>query len=113
MKELPYVDSVCKKFCRYYKEGKEDLYCGGYKVLEQNLTASELSGLIEVSPPKVKSDDIIKRLNRRTDKKLMALVCEKCDFMLDGCDFRAGYSGPPCGGYTILYSLFAHKSKAG
>ncbi|MBF0328929.1 MAG: hypothetical protein HQL10_07205 [Nitrospirae bacterium] len=106
MKDSRYVESVCGKFCRYYKEGKEELYCGGYKILEQNLTASELSELVKTSPPKLKSDNLIHQLNLETDKKLRVFVCDKCDFKLDGCDFRDGYSGAPCGGYTILYSLF-------
>jgi hypothetical protein len=33
------------------------------------------------------------------------MVCEQCDFLADGCDFRQGLDSPPCGGYTVIEHL--------
>jgi hypothetical protein len=98
MKDRIYADIICKKFCKYYKEGKEELHCGGYEILRNNLTPYELKMLAGLLRP----DENIKDLIPSKNKALTKLICEKCDFFDDGCDFAEDGSGPPCGGYLII-----------
>ncbi len=101
MKDTDYTGIICEGFCSFYKEGKEDLCCGTFLFLRENLTLHELRSVLELSkmaerPQKCTfcADDVIKRL-----------VCDKCDFLVDGCDFREDGSHPPCGGYSIIEML--------
>lgn len=90
VKKDNFTDLICKGFCRYYKEGKEELTCGAYNFLAGNFTPRELESKIKRIKPDLSCDKMIK-----------VLICDKCDFLRDGCDFRGGLDGPPCGGYTI------------
>jgi len=45
------------------------------------------------------------------DRKIQGLICEKCDFVIDGCDFRGGLKAPPCGGYTIFEWLIKRAAR--
>ena len=96
MKKNNYTDIICRRFCRFYKGGREELTCGTYNFLLRNLTAGELKS----SVLSVKS-----RAGFPLDEELRALACEQCDFLADGCDFRAGLDSPPCGGYAIIEQL--------
>ncbi|MFZ5997786.1 MAG: hypothetical protein ACOYW7_09895 [Nitrospirota bacterium] len=99
MKDDEYSALICKEFCAFYKEGREELHCGTYVFLRNNLTAAELHSLLELSkpsPPAFSKDSTIKKI-----------VCAACDFLIDGCDFRDNGSGPPCGGYVILEKLLS------
>lgn len=96
MKTGAFTDIVCKGFCRFYREGKENQACGTYDFLSRNLTASELASM--VSAIHLKPDF-------SQDEEIMSLACMQCDFLADGCDFREGLDAPACGGYTILASL--------
>ena len=101
MKERIYTDIICKGFCNFYKEGKEELLCGTYKFLFRNLTSRELSSLLKLTGASCRnaSPDFSK------DREIEKLVCRKCDFFADGCDYRESGSHPPCGGYFIIEQL--------
>jgi len=101
VKETIYVDIVCKRFCRYFKYGKEEMHCGGYRLLVDNFTVPELQQLANMSSG---TDDIKNRVPEY-DENLFNLVCRSCDFHIDGCDYRENRSGPPCGGYILIDSL--------
>lgn len=89
MKKQDYTEIICKGFCKYYKPYKEELTCGSYEFLQNNLSVGELRKLVE------------KRLS--IFKPDRDLICERCSFRIDGCDFYKGIAKTPCGGYTILF----------
>ncbi len=93
MKSEEYTTIICRRFCRFYKEDKEELTCGTYNFLVKNLTLKELIS---------NARHIIPETDFSRDKELRGLVCKKCDFLLHGCDFREGLDAPPCGGYVIV-----------
>jgi hypothetical protein len=101
VKDKIYTDIICKGFCKYYKEGKEELHCEGYEILRNNLTPYELKMLVG----SLKCGDEIKNRIHGKNKKLINLVCAKCDFFIDECDYTDNRSGPPCGGYIIINLL--------
>lgn len=96
MKELTYIEVICKDLCKYYKEGKEDLSCGAYDFLKKHFTLGELRKLRESvgKLPDLSKDHIIENL-----------VCKECPFVKEDCDFRAGLPAPPCGGYVLIEAL--------
>jgi len=103
MKDDVYTDIICKGFCKYYKEGKEDIHCNGYVFLRSNFTPYELKTMI------AKRQELsVKR--QADDAKLINLICKKCDFFVDGCDYIDSQSGnqseQPCGGYLIIKELY-------
>jgi len=102
MKETIYTEIICKGFCKYYKEGSEELHCNGYVFLRDNFTLRELKTMIEML--RLKRD--IKYKIPERDKGLTSLLCRKCDFFVEGCDYADNQSGPPCGGFLIV-NLFA------
>ena len=101
MKEDAYTGIICKGLCTFYKEGKEDLCCGTYQFLKKNLTLVELRSMIELSKALERPDEY----TFDADDYIKKLVCDKCDFLVDGCDFREDGSLPPCGGYIIIEKL--------
>jgi hypothetical protein len=101
VKDKIYTDIICKEFCKYYKEGKEELHCNGYEILRNNLTPYELKMLVG----SLKCGDEIKNHIPAKNKKLINLVCKRCDFFIDGCDYTDNRSEPPCGGYIIINLL--------
>lgn len=101
MKDNDYTGIICKKFCSFYKEGKEDLCCGTYEFLKRNLTPVELRSIIELS----KAVEHPSAYTFAADDDIKKLVCNNCDFLVDGCDFREDGSLPPCGGYIIIETL--------
>ncbi|HTZ17006.1 MAG TPA: hypothetical protein VMB78_01070 [Dissulfurispiraceae bacterium] len=101
MKTPGYTDIVCRRFCRYYKKGKDELECGGYKFLVDNFTLSELHLMTDL----LDSPDTLKDQIPAENEDLFSLVCEVCDFRIDGCDYREDRSGPPCGGFILVTNL--------
>lgn len=101
MKEDACVNIICRSFCSFYKEGKEEIQCGGYQFLKKQLTLSELKLLAEQID---KTTDISRQIPPENDE-LSALVCRQCDFLIDGCDYSENRSGPPCGGYIMISQL--------
>lgn len=96
MKEIAYTDLICRRFCSFYSEGKEEMTCETYNFLARNLTVSELESLIHgiSKTPDLSSDDYIR-----------VVICSRCDFLGGDCDFREGRESPPCGGYVIIENL--------
>ncbi|MBI5025512.1 MAG: hypothetical protein HZC12_02055 [Nitrospirae bacterium] len=98
MKSKEHVRLVCKGFCKFYKEGRsestrseEEMACAGLLFFE-SLPSSRIESLIHnLSPEHVVHNN-----------PLSGRLCESCEFSVDGCDFRAGSSSPPCGGYVLL-----------
>jgi hypothetical protein len=101
MKTAGYTDVVCKGFCSYFKDGKDELECGGYRFLIDNFTISELHLLIGL----IDRPEELKKQIPLANEDLFSLVCNKCDFLVDGCDFRENRSGPPCGGFILVDRL--------
>lgn len=101
MKDEQYTDIICKEFCKFYKEeGKEEIHCGGYELLRNNITPGELrllSRYIHKAP-----------FAEHLEDALTEFVCSKCDFRIDGCDFRDGLAEPPCGGYIMMSRLLKY-----
>ncbi len=96
MKTAPYTEIICRGFCPFYRKGKEELTCGTYNFLEGILTAEELKLA-------VRQMKAVPELSG--DQEIIKLICERCDFRTDGCDFREGADSQPCGGYTIVEAL--------
>lgn len=87
---------VCKKFCKFYKPGKkEEMKCGTYDFLSRNLTRGELLLACRYTGPS----------DRAMDREISSMICSRCDFREDGCDYRDGLAFPPCGGYMVVESL--------
>ncbi|GAB6184045.1 hypothetical protein [Thermodesulfovibrio hydrogeniphilus] len=98
MKEDIYTSLICKKFCSYYKPGKETETCGGYDYIQQYLTPSELNSVLKIYNL---NKDIL-------SSHSASFLCEKCSFKEDGCDFFVNKSSNPCGGYSIIIGLLNH-----
>lgn len=94
MKQEDYTEVICKGFCSFYKEGKEELLCGTYRFLRDNFTPDELAEVPEGIEPDFSED-----------AWLRDSICSKCDFLTDGCDYREGNPPPPCGGYVVAEFL--------
>jgi|APFre7841882630_1041343.scaffolds.fasta_scaffold118416_2 hypothetical protein len=95
---LPLEQTLCLKFCSYYKPGKnEELACKGYMVVERllregiSLVLASNSG--ESNP--VPADEIVKTL------------CINCDFHEQDCDFMQNRAARPCGGFILLERLLS------
>lgn len=103
MKDHNYTALICKTFCRYYKEDKEDIHCGGYDFIRKNLTSKELKSFIRI----MKRDNLSENIPLTND--IFELICRECSFLIDGCDYSSGLSVPPCGGYIIVRRLLFDK----
>lgn len=103
MKRKAYSKIICEGYCSFYKEGKEEIHCGGYEVLINNLTPKEIQ-LLSYQISKEPFNNHPKNL----EDFLIEFVCKKCDFQADGCDFREGNPSPPCGGYIIISKLLSY-----
>lgn len=98
MKEAEFTSLICKKFCSYYKPGKEKELCGGYFYLQKFVTSGELNSLIET----------FHLHNEMLSEVDLSFICDKCDFREDGCDFIVNKSNVPCGGYLIISRLLGY-----
>ncbi len=118
MKDKIYTEIICKRFCKYYKEGKEELLCGGYEFLRNNLTTDELKIMLNSPSPPLKlrggrGELYLKDMKYEIpdeDEELINLVCKQCDFFIDGCDFAENRSGPPCGGYILISKTISRRA---
>jgi hypothetical protein len=102
MKDSLYTDAICRNFCCYYKAGREELKCGGYQFLMEHLTPKELLTLSNG----IAAKEALKKYVPADNKDISDLVCRKCKFLIDGCDYRDGIAAPPCGGYLLIDKLF-------
>ncbi len=101
MKKDIYTGIICKNFCSYFKGGKEEMRCGGYKFLLDNFTPSEVKQLAELT----QNPEELKKQIPPDNEELFNLICERCDFRVDGCDYSENRSGPPCGGFILVERL--------
>jgi len=90
------ADLICKRFCTFYKPGRELMGCGSYVFLRANLSPGELRRAAEETKPGYDLSE---------DESVRELLCERCEFASEGCDFHLGLASPPCGGYTIVKRL--------
>ena len=102
MKEQDYSDIICRQFCSFFKEGKEELHCGTYEFLVENFTSPELAILCRT---------VGQKSDRTPDPEILHKICSQCAFLVDGCDFRDGLASPPCGGYVIIETLMMQAGK--
>lgn len=86
--------SICKKFCVYFREDKEDLgHCFPVKVFEK----------CEENYINVKKAENISSV-------LKQLFCKECEFYPEDCDFCSSINpGMPCGGYLYYLSLLEER----
>jgi|Deesub1362A_J573_1020465.scaffolds.fasta_scaffold00045_148 hypothetical protein len=108
MKNRRYTELICKRFCSFYKPGKERLKCGTYTFLQRNLSTGELTQVVKKTPSGYDFSE---------DATIKTLICRKCSFVADDCDFRASKIATtsqigkgkgtvsPCGGYSIVAQL--------
>jgi hypothetical protein len=96
MDKLPLEQTLCLKFCSYYKPGKnEELACKGYVVVERLMREGKslvLENNSGGSGP-VPAETIVKTL------------CIACDFHEQDCDFMQDRAARPCGGFILLERL--------
>ena len=93
---LPLEQTLCLKFCSYYKPGKnEELACRGYMVIERLLQEGKVLVFESSSgePSPVSADILVKTL------------CIACDFHKQDCDFMQDRTARPCGGFVVLERL--------
>lgn len=89
---------VCRGFCSFYNPGKnESIKCGTYDFLAENLSTDELREAALAA---------IRHMDYSRDKEIRHMICKRCAFFADGCDFRRSRRSPPCGGYAIVAWLF-------
>lgn len=103
------IDLVCKGFCRYYKGEKEEgISCEGFKFAGR-LLGKDGSILDKIRSPISNLKSPIS--NYQWDGLLKVVLCERCEFLRDGCDFRGnlGQNAYPCGGYLFLDYLLDHE----
>ncbi len=93
-KDFLYTELICKRFCSFYKGGKEELQCQTYRYLRKNVPKNLLQDLPEDLTPDFSLDGWIREE-----------ICSHCDFIIDGCDYRDGNPSPPCGGYVVVEFL--------
>jgi hypothetical protein len=90
---------VCRPYCVFFKEGqKEDMACGAALVAVKLARRGLVSTGDLPGPPDAQSPV-------RDYPILRDLVCERCPFVLDGCDFRLPErpeDAVPCGGFVLL-----------
>jgi hypothetical protein len=92
----PLEQTLCLKFCSYYKPGKnEALACRGYLVVER------LSGEGKNLVLENNSGDSSPVLRDR----LVNVLCLACDFHEQDCDFMQDRAARPCGGFVLLEKL--------
>jgi hypothetical protein len=93
---MPLEQTLCLKFCSYYKPGKnEELACKGYLVVERLLREGR---------------SLILKSNSRESNPLPAdmmvkTLCLACDFHEQDCDFMQDRAARPCGGFVFLERL--------
>jgi hypothetical protein len=92
----PLGQTICLKFCAYYKPGKnEELECRGYTVVEQ-LIQSGMAGVF---------DAFEKEADPSATELIVQKICMNCDFHERDCDFMQDRATPPCGGLVLLTQL--------
>jgi len=97
---------VCKSHCKFYKEEKKEEYaCKGFFIMEELLGRKDLLEAVKALKTPLE-------ITFKYDKVLKEAICKRCDFFVDGCDFRdqkCNYDAPPCGGFLLLSYLIERK----
>lgn len=99
------IELVCRPFCRFFKEDKDEaMACEGFNFIlklihriQSRLDPAGLANLRKEIPAVFEHDALLKEA-----------LCERCEFLIDGCDFRdpaCNYEAEPCGGYLLLDTL--------
>ena len=92
----PLEQTLCLKFCSYYKPGKnEELACRGYLVVERLL--GEGKRLVYEGKNGGTSPVLTERI--------VNVLCLACDFHEQDCDFMQNRAARPCGGFVLLEQL--------
>lgn len=87
---------ICKTFCSYYKEGKEDVgYCFPVVLFcAKDLNYAQLR------------EKVVK-----IDRSLTEIFCLRCEFFPLDCDFHLlPEPGNPCGGYLYFLNLIKKRT---
>ncbi len=97
--------TICPRFCRYYKPDKIDEDgCGGLNWLEAR---PHLRRAVALLPP----DHGGHLYGLAADHPLLLDICARCAFEADGCDFRdpavPDEECEPCGGLRVVAALLA------
>lgn len=102
MKNKSYTQCICETACVFYRPGKEELLCAGYRYLTCTYSVDKLK---ELTRQISMNSHMPEGVERYKNQDMETLLCEHCDFRIDGCDFADNCSGPPCGGYLIVLRL--------
>lgn len=98
-----YLDKeLCEKLCSYYKPSKkEDLSCMGLTVITR---LAEKGRKISIAEPNLP-------LNKENMESVEKIVCTKCPFYEDSCDFVYRTEGAlPCGGFIFICDHISKKN---
>jgi hypothetical protein len=93
------IRKLCRPYCRYYKQDKnEDLLCRGAVVVERLI----LSGK-NIFPPAKKKN----RHHAGPATRALAVnhLCAACAFRQNDCDFAQDGTSQPCGGFVLILEL--------
>ena len=92
----PLEQTLCLKFCAYYKPDKdEELACRGFVIVEQLLKRD----------PALIVDRYGQDPDRGHEEALVQGLCMACAFHEQDCDFMQDRQARPCGGYILLSQL--------
>lgn len=93
------IDLICKGYCKFYRKNKDEkLSCEGFNFFEKSFTPFSINSTGKYNIPS----------NFKYDSILMNILCKKCDFLIDGCDYRdksCHNRAFPCGGFILLNKL--------
>jgi radical SAM protein with 4Fe4S-binding SPASM domain len=106
LKKASMVELVCTRYCSHYKPSQEeDMACQGFKFL-QRLADRDPTTLDRLRP----KDDF--EFKDRYPHLLHHALCQSCDFLIDGCDFKDSKhtrQSAPCGGYIATEQLLEQR----
>ena len=105
MPKKDFQDYICRPFCDYFKPGvKEELLCRGAVVVEQLVRQQRLN------PENFAALNRNDSLTPGQAAELEAVVCKKCLFKTEDCDYQSPDPPAdcrPCGGLILLKQLTA------
>jgi len=109
-KNPDYRQLLCQEYCPYHKPllFSDTFTCYGFILVQEVMRKYPQCNYLLSSPlsgPKCVY---------HYDPYLSKLICQKCDFLKDGCDFRAqkhmgqNKNCSPCGGYIFITRLIGY-----
>ena len=104
MAKRDFQEYICRPFCCFFRAGKkEELACRGALVVER------LAACGVIDPSLLPGGDRKRPgIFQKDDGLLEEMVCGRCPFRAEDCDYRAPVRPPyaePCGGYILLRIL--------